>query len=389
MSESDAELLFFLQFARRQRLHAIASAAFLVWDLITTLDDEVEYIWGSANTLPKYLYFISRYFGLLGQLVVSTNLVPMFCFDYLVWSFGFLFTLILSVELSLMLRIDALYGKSRKVRVLMGFGFLAEIAFGFWLNLASYPAVARHLVEFPSVIPIRGCLLDHPIALYRLSWFPILAFETVLFLLNVAKCISHCPLENTPLIYRLFRDGSLYFTIIVVSMIGLTIAQYLNSEAAPPLVVWISVVFSYSGCHLLLSLRKIAARRQRLVTSQIFSADIPLVHAGSDATDSSSLGIDIHPLPSRLSTASRVRPSLQVNAETIELVPRRVSPFLATPSPSAEGSQEETACFDYTRNWDIVHPSSSGGDRLEHSRSRGGRSEDRDGGLQRLQRWNP
>ncbi len=37
----------------------------------------------------------------------------------------------------------------------------------------------------------------------------------VLFLLNVAKCISYCPLDHTPLIYRLFRDGSLYFMMSV------------------------------------------------------------------------------------------------------------------------------------------------------------------------------
>ncbi len=218
-------------------------------------------------------------------------------------------------------------------------------------------------------------------------------------------------------------------------MTGCTIAQYLDSEAAPPLVVYVLTslaycscmlidlnisdgclwyfrtryacpiqifgarlltpyfvfsMFSSQGCHLLLSLRKIAARRQRLDMSEIFSADIPLVHASSSgATDSSSLGVEIRRLPSRLSSASRVRPSVQVNVEAIELVPRHLSPIPATPSPSAEGSQGETPDFDYTRNWDIVQPLSSYDDRTEHRRSRGGRSEDRDGGLLSLQRWNP
>lgn len=178
---------------------------------------------------------------------------------------------------------------------------------------------------------------------------------------------------------------------------------------------WISVVFSYSvrwshtnvavimlthcsassipltqGCHLLLSLRKIAARRQRLELSHIFSADVPLVHAASGTTDSSSLGPEIHPLPSRLSSASRVRPSVQVDIDMIELVPRGgLSPILATPSPSAEESHEETPDFDYTRNWDIIHPGSSYDNRVERTRSRGGRGEDRDGGPLWLQRWTP
>ena len=129
----------------------------------------------------------------------------------------------------------------------------ARTQVGFWLNLASYPAVARQLVEFPAVIPIRGCLLYQPVALYRLSWFvrsllnqtrvdlitlhqgsPSLPLRVryfpvfddgilmvtengiaLLFLLNVAKCISYRPLGHTPLIYRLFRDGSLYFMMSV------------------------------------------------------------------------------------------------------------------------------------------------------------------------------
>ena len=37
----------------------------------------------------------------------------------------------------------------------------------------------------------------------------------VLFVLNVIKCISYSPLDNTPLIFRLFRDSSVYFVMSV------------------------------------------------------------------------------------------------------------------------------------------------------------------------------
>ncbi|KAI0642571.1 hypothetical protein C8Q79DRAFT_219556 [Trametes meyenii] len=66
MNESD--VLFFVRTAHRQSIHSIASSAWLLYDLLTTFDQEMEFVWRSANTLPKYLYFVSRYGGLFGQL---------------------------------------------------------------------------------------------------------------------------------------------------------------------------------------------------------------------------------------------------------------------------------------------------------------------------------
>ncbi|TBU23152.1 hypothetical protein BD311DRAFT_768988 [Dichomitus squalens] len=387
MSDTSAELLYLAHFAHTQRVHQIACTAFLFWDLSTTLDEEVEYVWGSANTFPKYLYFISRYLGLLGQFVLSTNVVPIFCFDYLMISFGFLLMLILSVELSLMLRIDALYGNSRRVRFLLGFAFLVEMAFSLWLNMASIPYITHHLAEFPPAVLVRGCLLDRTDVMYVLAWVPITVFETILFVLNAIKCISYSPLDNAPLIYRLFRDSSLYFAIVLLFTLFVTIGEVLWPAAATPVVVWMPAVFSYSGSHLLLSIRKIAARRQRLEMTYTVSVGIPHIQAGFSTSDSSSLGDDTPSLPPRVSSASRVRPSVQVNVEAIELVPRRTSLVLTSYS---EESQEGTSALSYTRDWDVVFPDSVREIHVERSRSRGCVSDDPDsGGLPWLQRWNP
>ena len=153
----------------------------------------------------------------------------------------------------------------------------------------------------------------------------------------------------------------------------------ISSNSGPPRI--------YQGSHLLLSIRKIAARRQRLEMTRIISVATPRIQAGSGTTDSSTLSDDIAPLPQRLSGASRVRPSVQVNIEAIELVPRRASLVL---TPYSEDSQEETSGFSYTRDWDIILPDCLGENGVERSRSRGRASDDPEsGGLRWLQRWSP
>ena len=37
--------------------------------------------------------------------------------------------------------------------------------------------------------------------------------EAIAFGLNTYKCIQYGPAGNTPLIYRLFRDGTIYFAV--------------------------------------------------------------------------------------------------------------------------------------------------------------------------------
>ncbi|RPD75465.1 hypothetical protein L226DRAFT_44966 [Lentinus tigrinus ALCF2SS1-7] len=397
LSDSDGLQVLFRQ-ANRQIIHAAASSTFLLYDLVTTLDEEVEYVWSSANALPKYLYFISRYIGIFGQLVLATNLFPMFCFSYLMFCFGYLLFLLLSVELSLMLRIDALYGKSRRVRILLGFAFVTEMVTTITLNAVSFPTVERTLVPFPSVFPIRGCVLAVSPAAYKLSWVPILIFETLIFALNAIKCISYGPLDHTPLIYRLFRDGSAYYVISFIFMLVCTIAQFFKDALASVIVVWVSAVLSYSGCHLLLSIRKTAARRQRLEANMI-SADIPQIHMpGGTTSESESQSLEgSHPLHLGLGVEPRLR------MESIELVPRRVSLHLSTEGSHASYASDSDWTERCLRDWNLVD-GARGGPRWARKSKEGdqerdverseiymeqGRESDDSTGVRWLRRWKP
>ena len=66
-------------------------------------------------------------------------------------------------------------------------------------------------------VPITAFESKLALAVVDVSRADGLTRAAVLFVLNVIKCISYSPLDNTPLIYRLFRDSSVYFVMSVLS----------------------------------------------------------------------------------------------------------------------------------------------------------------------------
>ncbi|EIW55289.1 uncharacterized protein TRAVEDRAFT_131410, partial [Trametes versicolor FP-101664 SS1] len=180
----------------------VSSAVWLLYDLLTTFDQEVSATGcRSANTLPKFLYLVSRYVGIFGQ----------FCNGQLITSLILDSCLILSVELSLMLRIDALYGRKAKRVWLLNLPQTAAA-----INGIIYPRIYAESRPFPSDWPLKGCFFPTDIFWNKLCWYgPDSSGIALLFCLNTAKCISYGRLEQTPLIYRLFRDGSAYFAMYV------------------------------------------------------------------------------------------------------------------------------------------------------------------------------
>ncbi|KAL6304074.1 hypothetical protein BKA93DRAFT_307468 [Sparassis latifolia] len=59
--QAPLETLFALQ---RTYYSSVAALAWLIFDIVITLDQEVEFIWKARWTFPKCLYLVTRYYGL-------------------------------------------------------------------------------------------------------------------------------------------------------------------------------------------------------------------------------------------------------------------------------------------------------------------------------------
>ncbi|THH29748.1 hypothetical protein EUX98_g4436 [Antrodiella citrinella] len=97
--------------------------------------------------------------------------------------------------------------------------------------------------------------------------------------MNAYKCFSYRPLIHTPLIVRVFRDGTLYYLLMCFVLVMRIVSQFhsgalgVNGDIVD---TWMTTTFSIAGANLLLSIRKLSAEREeRHLATPEFSCAIP------------------------------------------------------------------------------------------------------------------
>ncbi|KAH8986466.1 hypothetical protein EDB92DRAFT_1949136 [Lactarius akahatsu] len=198
------------------KLELIAALAFLVWDILITLDQEVEAVWTKPNKFyTKWLFFFVRYFAVAMQvalLFVGTRIAFSLHYTYSDCVKWYVFqevgtqALIAAVEFILIVRVHALYDRSRIVTSILVLLFIAE-------NIVMIVTLVRVV---PEIGFDRICTVVHSPPRLLLFAVAFVSFETVLFILTLFKFIV--ALRNgwgrTPVLYLLVRDGTWAFILI-------------------------------------------------------------------------------------------------------------------------------------------------------------------------------
>ncbi|KAI0311623.1 hypothetical protein OF83DRAFT_1068479, partial [Amylostereum chailletii] len=214
----------------------VAALAFLAWDILITLDQEVRYIWSCVPTFPpppplltreharrrphgcwtKWLFLFIRYFALAIQisiLFVGTELAaelgysPHACVAWYIWQEVGTEVLIASVEVVLIVRLQALYNRHRALTYALYTLFALE-------NAAMIVTLVRVV---PDVRFDAACVVVHSPG--GLLYFAVafIAFETLLFLLMLAKFVQAARRgwgAGAPVLTVLVRDGAWAFAVI-------------------------------------------------------------------------------------------------------------------------------------------------------------------------------
>ncbi|KAH9836342.1 uncharacterized protein C8Q71DRAFT_761942 [Rhodofomes roseus] len=313
--------------AQDRGLHATAALAWLVYDYMLSFENEVDLIWSSEDTVPKLLYFVSRYFGLIVQCMACADMPRLYCRNALIWTSISLFTLVFCVEFSLMLRIYALYARSRLILLILSIAFVVETLCVILISSIGYNEFAHAIVPYPSDWPIEGCYYPPTPSWFHGTWLPLASFETLLFVLMAVKVYLYRPLGELPILQRVLRDGTIYYFVILVAFLLCTIGSYTsNTFLGVMITVWISAILSFSGAHLLLSIRTLAAKRQRQeVATPDISADVPVISQGLSRpdTDAQRSPLEFHELVPRSPqrAPSLPRPVIDRQAPDSECLP--------------------------------------------------------------------
>ncbi|OBZ72630.1 hypothetical protein A0H81_07681 [Grifola frondosa] len=240
-------------------LSRIGAIAVLVYDHMLTLDLEIDLIWSQSKSRPAFwLYAFNRFFALLWLIfdnIPFTRASPeQICFVYYLCDYIIIITMTIFIQAIMLLRIYALYDRSRNVLFFLLVLITVEA-------LAITVIQAMIMVE-TKYIPIGSmptkCSFTGAPNYSALLCLPALIFEPILLAMAAFKVWTLRKYSlKLPFLSRLARDSVLYF----IPVYGLLLVGTIIWSRFPSSIgltrPWSAALPSFLGCRILLNMHEI------------------------------------------------------------------------------------------------------------------------------------
>ncbi|KIK60709.1 hypothetical protein GYMLUDRAFT_43546 [Collybiopsis luxurians FD-317 M1] len=205
------------------RYTMLALSILYIYDLVTTLDQEVELVWKKPKSLLSVLFFLNRYVPLCAAVIgpavflISTpELTNSVCENWMKYMCGESVVTLATIHVILVIRVWAIYQRSMRILIpLVVFGMCSFISYS--------TIILAGNIRPSNAEPVPGfftCTFEEP-SWYAATWLPLLAFETTLFILVLwrgyqmfRKSDSIVPISGTSgrrLAQVLVRDSVIYY----------------------------------------------------------------------------------------------------------------------------------------------------------------------------------
>ncbi|KAF8967297.1 hypothetical protein BDZ97DRAFT_1804380 [Flammula alnicola] len=273
---------------------AVSSATCVIYDHITTLDEEIELVWRRPKwSVVQVLYFINRYVGdgieLYSAFVFARHIIQnteKSCRLLNILN-GYLVTLVLcSMQGIMMYRVSSMYTHNRKIIAVLVTAYVSELCAIISIMYSAYGAHQPVLDPAPGVHLCADA--SFPDWMYTI-WIPIMFFELLVLCLSIALGVVHYRsmkvLRSLPsyerrnsssLVFILLRD-SITFPFIFLMLCVLNIISFKRLPYVVKLMTWVFPTFVpvIMGSRLILNLRE--------AYYQPFAEEINTIHGGHEA----------------------------------------------------------------------------------------------------------
>ncbi|KZP23492.1 hypothetical protein FIBSPDRAFT_952013 [Athelia psychrophila] len=194
----------------------------LYYDYSLTFADEVERFWNRNNfTWTSLFFFINRYLVLLGN-------IPVLCQGITNYHAFLEILSQLVIGIMLIMRVYAMYGRSRWIIVLFAIVIVVAVTVGCWANFSGPRAQTIEAIFYYA--GCNGSLPQTQAIRLALAWMGQLGFDALVFFLTLYKSFVLRGSKSKHLISTLLRDGSLYFGIMTIFNVG----NIVTIVTAPP-----------------------------------------------------------------------------------------------------------------------------------------------------------
>ncbi|KAJ3519649.1 hypothetical protein NMY22_g13106 [Coprinellus aureogranulatus] len=190
----------------------------LFYDIAITTSDEIDKIWMQPRyTYMTLLWTLNRYLAPLGYIVIIASFHMDWpiatCERYILYPEALKIIMTSVIGVIFVLRLYAIYGKSKTIAAAGGALLVTELAVKIW----AFTDGTR--LDLPD--GLVGCILvgRHQLR-FAFTWIAELIFDTIVFILTLHRTLLHYRLQRTShgrpltLLTLIMRDGVIYFAVI-------------------------------------------------------------------------------------------------------------------------------------------------------------------------------
>ncbi|KAJ3723770.1 hypothetical protein C8R42DRAFT_640926 [Lentinula raphanica] len=222
--------------------HLSSRPAFLYYDHLLTLDEEIKFIWSRPYHSSSWLFFLNRYFSFVGNIVIFLSMFfapsgPSSCHPWEQFQQFFHASVQIIVAILLTMRVYALYGCNRHVAVVLS----GIIVFGVCATAVSLTFSKSSIATSPFPIGCHDTLnLKNAACSFNsvvsVGWELVLFYDTLLFSMTLLKAYQARfqprikEFNKLSLLRIIVQDGSIYFGIMVLTNFTNVLTFYISGH---------------------------------------------------------------------------------------------------------------------------------------------------------------
>jgi len=213
------------------KLSVVATAAFLAYEYVSTVDEEVELIWKSRFSFGKALYLLNRYIPFVSSImclyvwIMSTDLDT--CRTTVILAASVDNVQFVIVNFSIYTRVYAVWGKNKVISLILATAFTISVVCSSYVTSRYLSGVESVDIRF---LP-HGCVINSLNNLVWINLINVMGWETLGLILILMKRYKDRTTSGSPLLDVMVQDGIMYFVAIqAVTVADLVILNTLPND---------------------------------------------------------------------------------------------------------------------------------------------------------------
>jgi len=239
------------------RYTSVATATFILYEYLITIDQEIRLVWPSKWSLVKVLFFINRYLpfasSIIGLHMFITAPGTSNC-KVILYESSLINTTVHAISsLILLIRVYAIWSNRKTVLAILIAAYIPTATVAYYIT--THMTKEASAFTIPYLFP-TGCLVSFSDRRYWIAYTMLLCFETLMIILILVKALFLSTHIYSSILNMMVKDGVFYYACILSAVMGNLLVLLLASPRINDfLLILLGMLHSVLSSRLLFRLR--------------------------------------------------------------------------------------------------------------------------------------